>query len=108
MVNYSVSDCLANVVSRANELSTSEGIRGSGFFDDQALFTELYKFLQALGKQAGYEIESVKDIREALSSGQLTKANVQAAYTQATGKHLDFHQISQRVARTMQIIDIVA
>jgi hypothetical protein len=76
MVDYSVSDCLANVVSRANELRSSEALVGSGFFDDQVLFTELYKFLKSLGKQAGYEIESVKDIREALSSGQLTKANV--------------------------------
>jgi hypothetical protein len=73
MVKYSISDCLANVVSRGNELATSDSIRGSGFFDDQVLFTELYKFLQALGRQAGYDIESVKDIREALSSGQLTK-----------------------------------
>jgi hypothetical protein len=76
MVSYSISDCLANVVSRGNELTASEGLRGSGFFDDQALFTELYKFLQALGKQVGYEIESVKDIREALQSGHLTKHNV--------------------------------
>ncbi len=34
MVNYSISDCLANVVTRGNELSNCDSIRGSGFFDD--------------------------------------------------------------------------
>ncbi len=53
-------------------------------------------------------MESVRDIKEALSSGQLTKKDVESAYVTATGKRADFHQISQKVGRTMRIIELVA
>ena len=48
------------------------------------------------------------DIKNALTSGQLKKSDVETAYIAATGKRLDFHQISQKVGRTMRIIELVA
>ena len=103
----SVAECIDNAIGCV-QASQHGSLKGTGMFDDQVLFTELYKFLHALGKQAGYQVESVRDIKEALSSGQLTKKDVEEAYIHATGKRADFHQISQKVGRTMRILELVA
>ena len=51
---------------RHSQTSLTGAGKGSAILDDQVLFTELYKFLQALGRKAGYQVESVSDIKEAL------------------------------------------
>ena len=56
---------------------------------------------------AGMQIETIKDVRSALSSGYLTSRNVESAYAQATGKHLSFAEISKRVGKTMKVIELV-